>query len=155
MTEPAPNEPAAERVRVAVVFGGRSSEHSISCVSAGSVLRALDRDRYDVVPVGITQDGRWVLAPDDPDRLAISDGRLPTVPSGSEVALSADPTAPGLQVRAAGDVPVELHAVDVVFPVLHGPGARTAPSRACSSWRGCRTSGPASSRRRRPWTRGA
>ena len=121
MTEPAPNEPAAERVRVAVVFGGRSSEHSISCVSAGSVLRALDRDRYDVVPVGITQDGRWVLAPDDPDRLAISDGRLPTVPSGSEVALSADPTAPGLQVRAAGDVPVELHAVDVVFPVLHGP----------------------------------
>src|SRR5262245_6621930 len=59
------------RLRVAVVFGGRSSEHAISCVSAGSVLRALDREAYDVVPVGITTDGRWVLAPDDPEPLTI------------------------------------------------------------------------------------
>lgn len=103
------------------MFGGRSSEHAISCVSAGSVLRALDRERYDVVPVGITADGRWVLAPDDPDRLAITDGRLPSVSAGDEVVLSADPTAGGLLVRAAGDVPEALREVDVVFPVLHGP----------------------------------
>src|SRR5512139_1754198 len=52
-----------QRIRVAVVFGGRSSEHAISCISAGSVLAAIDRDRYEVVPVGIARDGRWVLAP--------------------------------------------------------------------------------------------
>ena len=56
----------SERIRVAVVFGGRSSEHAISCVSAGSVLRALDRDRYDVVPIGVAPDGRWVLEADEP-----------------------------------------------------------------------------------------
>ena len=50
------------KTRVAVVFGGRSGEHAISCISAASVLRALDRDRYDVIPVGILPDGRWVLA---------------------------------------------------------------------------------------------
>ena len=55
-----------DKVRVAVVFGGRSAEHAISCVSAGSVMAALDPDRYDVVPVGITPDGGWVLA--DPDQ---------------------------------------------------------------------------------------
>ena len=48
--------------RVAVVFGGRSSEHAVSCASAASVLRAIDRDAYDVVPIGIARDGRWVLA---------------------------------------------------------------------------------------------
>lgn len=58
--------------RVAVVFGGRSSEHAISCVTAGSVLRAIDRDRYDVIPVGITPEGHWVLETDDPERLAIT-----------------------------------------------------------------------------------
>ena len=61
----------AGRTRVAVVFGGRSSEHAISCVSAGSVLRHLDRERFDVVPVGITRDGAWVLGTDDPEQLAI------------------------------------------------------------------------------------
>ena len=65
--------------RVAVVFGGRSSEHAISCVTAAGVLAAIDRDRYEVVPVGITTDGRWVLAADDPDRWRITDGRLPSV----------------------------------------------------------------------------
>jgi D-alanine-D-alanine ligase len=54
------------RIRVAVVFGGRSSEHAISCVSAGSVLGHLDRERFEVVPVGITPEGGWVLGRDDP-----------------------------------------------------------------------------------------
>src|SRR5439155_11194563 len=85
------------RLRVAVVFGGRSSEHAISCVSAGSVLRAIDREAYDVVPVGIAPDGRWVLQTDDPERLAISDGVLPEVdPKGASVVLAGDPTAGGL-----------------------------------------------------------
>jgi D-alanine-D-alanine ligase len=110
-------------VRVAVVFGGRSSEHAISCVSAGSVLRALDPQRYEIVPVGITPEGRWVLTVADPDRLAIVDGRLPAVGAGSgqQVSLSADPGEQGVRVHAAGEVPEALHQVDVVFPVLHGP----------------------------------
>ncbi|GAC1329938.1 MAG: D-alanine--D-alanine ligase DdlA [Mycobacteriales bacterium] len=107
--------------RVAVVFGGRSTEHAISCVSAGSVLRAIDRDQYDVLPVGITTDGRWVLAPDDPDALAIDGRRLPAVDRGGEhVALPGDPQA-GLVVLAPGDLPRALGMVDVVFPLLHGP----------------------------------
>ena len=107
------------RTRVAVVFGGRSTEHAISCVSAGSVLAALDRDRFDVVAVGITPEGRWVLAPDDPARLALSGRELPSVKDGQAVALPGDPTAGGLVPLEAG--PELLSRVDVVFPVLHGP----------------------------------
>ncbi len=70
---------AQQKPRVAVVFGGRSSEHAVSCITAGSVLQAIDRDMYDVVPIGITRQGKWVLAPDDPTRLAITEGRLPAV----------------------------------------------------------------------------
>lgn len=109
----------SSRVRVAVVFGGRSTEHAISCLSAGSVLGALDRDRYDVVAVGITPQGRWVLAPDDPAQLVISGRELPAVGDGAAVALPGDPTVGGLVPLDAGsDL---LRGVDVVFPVLHGP----------------------------------
>ena len=109
----------APRTRVAVVFGGRSTEHAISCISAGSVLAALDRDRYDVVAVGITPEGRWVLVPDDPALLAVAGRELPAVKDGQAVALPADPTAGGLLPLEDG--PGVLGAVDVVFPVLHGP----------------------------------
>jgi len=69
MSEPESTSKAeSPKPRVAVVFGGRSSEHAISCVTAAGVLAAIDRERYDVVPVGITTDGRWVLAQDDPRR---------------------------------------------------------------------------------------
>ena len=108
------------KVRVAVVFGGRSAEHSISCVSAGSVMAALDPERYEVVPVGIATDGRWVLA--DPDqRLAITDGKLPEVVGGTAVSLVGDPAGRGLAVlEPSAAVGPALTEVDVVFPVLHG-----------------------------------
>lgn len=110
------------RIRVAVVFGGRSSEHAISCISAGSVLAALDRERYDVVPVGITTEGRWVVERDEPERLRISGGVLPAVDrAGEHVVLSGDPTHRGLHVRRADAAAGVLRDVDVVFPVLHGP----------------------------------
>ena len=110
---------STRRPKVAVVFGGRSSEHAISCISAGSVIRALDPQKYDVVPIGITSEGRWVLEPDAHDRLALgSRGELPQVEGSAEVALS---SAGALVSRAAGDVPAQLGAVDVVFPVMHGP----------------------------------
>ncbi|HEX5493658.1 MAG TPA: D-alanine--D-alanine ligase family protein [Mycobacteriales bacterium] len=108
------------RIRVAVIFGGRSTEHAISCVSAGSMLSALDRDTYQVLPVGITPDGGWVLAPDDPKALAISGRELPQVVKGSAVVLPADPTAGGLVVAEPGDAVRALGEVDVVFPLLHG-----------------------------------
>ncbi|GAA2657145.1 D-alanine--D-alanine ligase family protein [Paractinoplanes durhamensis] len=110
------------KTRVAIVFGGRSTEHAISCVSAGSILRALDPDQFEVVPVGITRDGAWVLAGDDPANLAITDRRLPeiTTASGSAVVLAADPTATELIVRDPVDGVSSLAGVDVVFPVLHG-----------------------------------
>jgi D-alanine-D-alanine ligase len=110
------------RPRVAVVFGGRSTEHAISCVSAGSVLQAIDRDAYDVIPVGISHEGRWVLAADDPDRLAITDGKLPEVDAtGASVILPGDPTTRGLTVSEPGEPLRALGDVDVVFPLLHGP----------------------------------
>ncbi len=108
------------RIRVAVVFGGRSTEHSISCVSAGSVLRALDRDRYDVVPIGITREGSWVLTGDDPKALEIHGRELPEVAKGDAVVMPGDPTRGGLLAAEPGDGARILGAVDVVFPVLHG-----------------------------------
>jgi D-alanine-D-alanine ligase len=105
--------------RVAVVFGGRSSEHAISCVTAANVLQAIDRDKYDVVPVGISTSGHWVLESGDPERLSITDGKLP------EVDVTALPVLFGanreLVVSEPGQVPSTLGEVDVVFPLLHGP----------------------------------
>jgi D-alanine-D-alanine ligase len=108
------------RIRVAVVYGGRSSEHGISVVSAGSVLAALDPARYDVVPIGITPSGGWVLADGDPKALRISGRELPEVQKGAPVVLAGDPTAPGLVRLDPGDGVRVLESVDVVFPVLHG-----------------------------------
>jgi D-alanine-D-alanine ligase len=109
-------------VRVAVVFGGRSTEHAISCLSAGSVLSALDPDEFEAVPVGITGEGRWVLTDGDPRSLALEGRRLPeiTAGSGNGVVLAGDPTAPGLLVLEPSDGVSVLGDVDVVFPVLHG-----------------------------------
>lgn len=99
-------------LRIAVVYGGRSSEHSISCVSAGAIIRALDRDGYEVVQIGITREGGWYLQHADPVDLRIIDGVLPEVQATDEpVALAADPTR----------VDAVLGRIDVVFPVLHGP----------------------------------
>jgi D-alanine-D-alanine ligase len=108
--------------RVAVVFGGRSTEHGISCVSAGNVLAALDPDEFEVVPIGITRDGGWVLTAGDATGLRIQDRQLPAVTkeSGTAIVLAPDPTQGAVEivdpregVRALGDV-------DVVFPMLHG-----------------------------------
>ena len=111
------------RIRVAVVFGGRSNEHAISCVSAGSILRNLDPERFDVVAVGITPDGSWVLTDGDPDALAITNRQLPGVgsESGTELALAADPQRAGQLVSLSPGGAEVLASVDVVFPVLHGP----------------------------------
>ncbi|MGQ7295463.1 D-alanine--D-alanine ligase family protein [Quadrisphaera sp. KR29] len=117
-------EPQRERPRVAVVFGGRSSEHAISCATAAGVLAALDRSQWDVVPVGVTPTGHWVLAEDDPARWSIREGApLPEVGPGDGpgvvVPVATDDRA--LRVSEPGRPPRELGDVDVVLPLLHGP----------------------------------
>jgi D-alanine-D-alanine ligase len=114
---------SARRPRVAVVFGGRSGEHAISCVTASSVLRAIDRDAYDVVPIGITRTGRWVLASDDPARWELVGDKLPEVSDaeGPGVLVPLETGSSALTVFEPGSVPRELGDVDVVLPLLHGP----------------------------------
>jgi D-alanine-D-alanine ligase len=114
---------APRRPRVAVIFGGRSSEHAISCITAAGVLRAIDRTVYDVIPIGVTRAGRWVLAADDPTRWELTDGTLPEVKDGDGPGVIA-PVAVGdsrLQVLEPGQLPAALTEVDVVMPLLHGP----------------------------------
>ncbi|KOT74978.1 D-alanine--D-alanine ligase family protein [Streptomyces rimosus] len=115
-----------QKPRVAVVFGGRSSEHAVSVVTAGAVLSAIDREKYDVLPIGITAEGRWALTADDPARMVITDRKLPSVAELAETAegavqLPVDPTSREVVYSEPGSVPKALGGVDVVFPVLHGP----------------------------------
>lgn len=112
--------------RVAVIFGGRSAEHAISVVTAGAVLRAIDRTKYDVLPIGITAEGRWVQAVDDAEKMAITEGQLPSVEGVTQagngsVVLPVDPGVREAVYSAPGEVPRVLGDVDVVFPMLHGP----------------------------------
>jgi D-alanine--D-alanine ligase len=112
------------KIRVAVVFGGRSAEHAVSCASAGLVLGAIDRERYEVVPIGIARDGRWVLTSGDPARLALTSAELPSVEAVATPGVSVTPqTGPGagaLVVTGPGEVPPNFGEVDVVLPLLHG-----------------------------------
>jgi D-alanine-D-alanine ligase len=104
------------RIRVAVLFGGRSAEHEISCLSARSVIDALDPEAFEVVPIGITREGRWHVLAGVP-RLPEETGRLPEVTedAGPTVELGGEGTAHQL-VAADG----RRQPIDVVFPVLHG-----------------------------------
>jgi D-alanine-D-alanine ligase len=110
----------AGRIRVAVIYGGRSSEHGVSVVSAGSVLAALDPEKYDVLPVGITPSGQWMLTDASPESLQITGRTLPEVEKGTAVVLPADPTSQSFVTVEPGTAVQILETVDVVFPVLHG-----------------------------------
>lgn len=111
---------SSRKTRVAVVFGGRSTEHTISCVSAGSVLANLDPDRFEIVPIGITRAGGWVLGTSDPEALRIRGRELPSVAGGKALVLAGDPTSKGVVSLEPGQEAEVLGGVDVVFPVLHG-----------------------------------
>ncbi len=110
---------ALHPIRVLVLFGGRSPEHEISCLSARNVVAALNPQRYRVTMVGITREGRWTLVDAVPES---EDGGLPSVPDdGDTVALVNGVKGPRL-VRFRADDEIEiLGPVDVCFPVLHGP----------------------------------
>lgn len=109
-------------MRVALVFGGRSSEHSISCATAGGVLGAIDRDRYEVVPVGVTREGAFVLERDDPDAYALDPADLPAVrDDGSRVLWPESTATRDLRVQRPDGSLESLGRIDVAFPILHGP----------------------------------
>ncbi|MFT4052207.1 MAG: D-alanine--D-alanine ligase family protein [Microbacterium sp.] len=108
------------RTAVAVLFGGRSSEHSISSATAGGVLRAIDRERFDVIPIGITRDGAFVLEDDDPDKFALNPEHLPeVVDNGTRVLWPDSARSRELRVADASGIR-SLGEIDVVFPILHG-----------------------------------
>lgn len=122
-TAPSPSQPEGRRPRVAVVFGGRSGEHTISCATAAGVLAAIDRERYEVLPVGITPEGQWVLVDDDPAALELSDARPPVQITREGLGrgeLSA-PLGGGHLTALTPTGPRVLGQVDVVLPLLHGP----------------------------------
>ncbi|HET7066105.1 MAG TPA: D-alanine--D-alanine ligase family protein [Nocardioides sp.] len=118
-----PPDSRSRKPRVAVVFGGRSSEHAVSCVTAGSVLEAIDRATYDVVPIGIAPDGRWVLESGDTARLRITGAdQLPSVDGArAAITLLRESGSTDLVVHEPSRPPQTLGEVDVVFPLLHGP----------------------------------
>jgi D-alanine-D-alanine ligase len=97
--------------RVAIICGGRSSEHEISCTSAGGVLSAIDRSLYDPVVIGITKKGKWVLVPEGYE-LSIHNGALPVVPENGKP-VSVSPEGFSVDGKSLG--------IEIVFPVLHGP----------------------------------
>ena len=99
-----------DKVRVAIICGGKSSEHEISCISANGILDAIDRSKFEPVLIGITKSGKWLLLPDDTTFITLN-GALPTVPeSGIEVSI----TSQGLFSGGKN------LAIDVAFPILHG-----------------------------------
>jgi len=104
-----------KKLRVAVLYGGTSAEHEVSVVSARSVLAAIDRDKYDVVPIAITKSGEWLLPDRAPQELKAAEGSLPEVGGGQAVVLRQGGEL--LASRARTEAPI-----DVVFVLLHGPG---------------------------------
>ncbi len=131
------------KIRVAVIFGGRGPEHPVSCMGAGNILSAIDRTRYEVIPIGITRGGDWVQVADEPAQLAVTDGQLPSVDAVADQSAPVVPWAGGgpsdsspanraaaatqagqagsVVASAPGQIPHLLGEVDLVVPVLHGP----------------------------------
>lgn len=102
----------AKRLRVAVLFGGQSAEHDVSILSASNVVKALDRSKYDVVPIAITRSGQWLAVDLDGGALQVPDG-------GTQLCLLPGGKGRLLAIPTAGH-PHELPAIDILFPVLHG-----------------------------------
>jgi len=94
------------KIRVGVIFGGRSGEHEVSLRSAESILKSIDRNKYDVVPIGITHEGRWLSSKNAIALLSAKEQIQSTLTDGQPITLPAEPMRSGI--------------VDVVFPVLHG-----------------------------------
>ncbi|RWM10838.1 MAG: D-alanine--D-alanine ligase [Mesorhizobium sp.] len=103
---------ATKRLRIGVLFGGRSAEHEVSLLSATNVVRALDPAKYDAVPIFVTRQGQWLLS-------SFQEGALATPSSGTEICLVPGGHGRMLAIPARG-APHDLPRIDILFPVLHG-----------------------------------
>jgi D-alanine-D-alanine ligase len=127
-----------KKLRVGVIYGGRSGEHEVSVASAASIIKHLDRSRYEPVPIRIEKDGRWTLADKAPTAISAADviehvrleGARPIRPGreahlvahpGEDTVLSIERRTPSRDIDATGAATVRGVGLDVVFPVLHGP----------------------------------
>jgi len=127
-----------KKLRVGVIYGGRSGEHEVSVASAASIIKHLDRSRYEPIPIRIEKDGRWTLADKAPTAISAADViehvRLESARSirpgreahlvahpGEDTVLSIERQAPSSDIDATGAATVRGVGLDVVFPVLHGP----------------------------------
>jgi D-alanine-D-alanine ligase len=107
---------------VALLFGGRSSEHTISCATAGGVLEAIDRDKYDVIPIGITREGAFTLEEDRAAKFVLDPENMPEVSdNGTRVLWPQSTATREMRYEDADGAIHSLGDVDVVFPILHGP----------------------------------
>lgn len=105
--------PHSPKLRIAVLFGGRSAEHDVSVLSATNVMRALEPARYDAVPIFVARDGRWFLS-------SFENGTLSKSEDGSELCLVPGGWGRLIAIPATGAIQ-ELPKIDILFPVLHGP----------------------------------
>ncbi|HEY6119477.1 MAG TPA: D-alanine--D-alanine ligase family protein [Pyrinomonadaceae bacterium] len=113
----------ARKRRVGIIFGGRSSEHEVSIRSATAIIEAIDRKKFEVVPIGITKQGEWLSPAQAVELLPKSTGKLLSIDAGNQggaVAILGDPSRQGL-VSFDAEGRFESQRLDVVFPVLHGP----------------------------------
>ena len=116
--------PRAEKIRIALIYGGVSGEHSISCATAGAVMAALDPERYEVISIGIRPDGTWVPGETDPEKLRLSEEQVVVAPSSDRIVIPAGDGSQDLLriTQRDGEASVQsLGPVDVAFPLLHGP----------------------------------
>ncbi|NEG97108.1 D-alanine--D-alanine ligase [Bifidobacterium sp. SMB2] len=109
--------------RIVVLYGGRADEHPISCISAASVLNAIDTDRFEPIPVGITKDGKWIVNGEDPRGWNLDSGVLPevTITEGAKMVVLDVALGQNGFFAQSGNELESLGHVDAVFPVLHGP----------------------------------
>lgn len=108
-----------KKIRVGLIFGGRSGEHEVSFCSATSIIKAIDKDKYTIVPIGITKEGRWI-SPQDSE-LALQTGKIE---GESSVFLLNDPSGSALirtDNNQRADKSLTLERIDLIFPILHGP----------------------------------
>ncbi len=109
------------KLNIALLFGGPSSEHEISCATAAGVMGAINREKYNLIPVGITKAGEWIVAEDNVSKWALRKGNLATVePNGTKVEFANDGSRE-LFATSQDGVRSSLGVIDAVFPVLHGP----------------------------------
>jgi len=109
---------ATGKIQVGVIFGGRSGEHEVSLVSARSIMKALDSDKYDVIPIGITKKGRWLVGA-DPQNLLPEPPKNPSGESECKTALLGDPSHKGM-ILLDNAKPIDKIKLDVIFPIVHG-----------------------------------